>query len=279
MGEIIKFKEAAEETEEVRDYMDQLAARKKKKEKRNIKNSPNKSKKLYKGQKKNRIKAAIAAAIVLIGTVTAGAIISNHIKDKKDTTKTDTKVTKTIDKTKAPSETALNNMIDTPEEVEQDFIDKYLKAYNEVYGTEYMSADLLVSSLKEGVVFETDDGKHVTRGNYPDSTKQTLENEGYTCYKVNGYDKVLQVITPENKVLGTYNMSTGEFIYSGNSETLAEDLQKDPATLENLGINKKLLVSAAEVKQGEMAQESNSSIGQRVSNYADYAEITDDEER
>ena len=277
MGEIINLKEAAEK--KVGDYI-QLAARKKKpKEKRNIKNSPNKSKKPYKGQKKNRIKAAIAAAIVLIGTVTAGAIISNHIKDKKDTTKTDTKVTKTIDKKKAPSETALNNMIDTPEEVEQDFIDKYLKAYNEVYGTEYMSADLLVSSLKEGVVFETDDGKHVTRGNYPDSTKQTLENEGYTCYKVNGYDKVLQVITPENKVLGTYNMSTGEFIYSGNSETLAEDLQKDPATLENLGINKKLLVSAAEVKQGEMAQESNSSIGQRVSNYADYAEITDDEER
>lgn len=219
--------------------------------KRNLKNK----------RSKIRWKAGVAAAIMLISIATT-AKSCNAEKENVEQTTSYSDITKD---NKQNSGIVLEDEIDTVDEVEEDFVKKYLDLYNEEYGTNYKSAEMLVKSLKDGAVYKLDDGRIVTRGPKPYETEEKLKEIG-NFEIINGHNKVVQVIA-DGKVLGTYDLSTGEFIYSGNQmEDLENEDFKEP-TLEKLGINEGKLKKAAEVKAADKGGESPNSIGIRIEGY------------
>lgn len=154
------------------------------------------------------------------------------------------------------------------EEVKQHFIKTYIEKYNEKFGTNYIQyeADMYVNSLEEGKVYEVD-GKQVTRGSKPEQTKQELEKLGSVeMVELDGRtDKVVQVVV-DGKILGTYNVETGKFIYSGNQLEDIQDTDFEAPELENIGIDSNLAKRASEVLQAEDV-ESKTSIQARINLY------------
>lgn len=153
--------------------------------------------------------------------------------------------------------------------VEKDFVGRYLEAYNKKYGTSYeqIDADMYTTSLEEGVVYEVD-GKLVTRGSHPDETRAILENIGEVKL-VSGYSNVMQIVVEvegKNTVLGTYDISTGKFLYSGNQLEDIQDTDFEAPELENIGIDSNVAKRASEVLQAEDV-ESEISIQARINLY------------
>lgn len=206
----------------------------------------------------------VITAIALIGATAATASIAiakNEHKVEENTVGYTEK-----QNNENESNIILENQITTVEGVEKDFVDKYLKAYNEKYNTDYDSAKMIVTSLNEGVVYETPSGDHVTRGNNPTETEKVLKdnNGGYRI--VEGYNKVYQIVDDNNKVLGTYNLATGEFIYSGNQLSDLKNNKFKKPELEELGINPNKAEKAAEVLASAKS-ESSDSINKRIQQY------------
>ena len=204
--------------------------------KRNISSKANKKikDKEYKDKKGNLKKkiAVILATAIAVGGATGIAIgISGKESDKTPTTNV-----------------VVQTKTDYTAEVVEDFKQRYLEAYNEEYGTDYTSAELYVTSLNGGIVYELNKNgniKHVTEGSYPAETEKALQSIG-KVKGVRGYNNVMQIISGE-KILGSYNTSSQEFIYSGNQiEDLYEKNFEEP-TLEKLGIDKKLAEKAEKV--------------------------------
>lgn len=178
----------------------------------------------------------------------------------------------------------------TVEGVRQDFIQLFLEKYNEKYKTDYTDASFQVVYLKEGAVYKTADGKLVTRGSYPDETKEKIAqyNESIGANgdvgKIEieyGHEAVCQIYVKNYEgdtiPLGTYDSRTGKFINSGNSQDLIKALQTgkyDIPTLEALGIPKEVLKAVGEVIKGQES-ESQESINKRISAY--YGAIRDAE--
>ena len=212
--------------------------------KRNIKNKPSNV----------RWKAGIAAAIMLFSIVTAAKSCNNE-KENVEPTTSYSDTTRTQD---------IENRIDTIKEVSDDFKEQFLDAYNQKYGTDYTDADFLVKSLRGTSIYQLEDGRKVTRGNLPYETKEVLSKIGE--YKsIEMHSDIAQIVGSNGKILGSYNIATGEFIYSGNQlEDLKDDF--DVPTLESLGINPEKLKLAAEVKLAR-GVESDESIGRRISWY------------
>ena len=206
------------------------------------------------------------AALALIGI---GISIGVNM-DKPDNNKTTNltefvettheKQTETEDMTKETQ-----NEIDTISEVEEDFIKDYLEAYNEKYGTEYSEAELLVTNLSGTSIYQLEDGRKVTRGNLPYETKEVLSQIG-EYESVNMYSDVIQVLLPNGTVLGTYNVSTGEFLYSGNQLDDLKDENFNEPTLEDLGIDSNKLGAAARVLLSR-GVEDEQSINERINDY------------
>lgn len=206
------------------------------------------------------------AALALIG-IGIGIGVNIDKPDNNKTTNptefvetTDEKQTETEDMTKETQ-----NEIDTISEVEEDFIKDYLEAYNEKYGTEYSEAELLVTNLSGTSIYQLDDGRKVTRGNLPYETKELLSQIG-EYESVNMYSDVIQVLLPSGTILGTYNISTGEFLYSGNQLDDLKDENFNEPTLEDLGIDSNKLGAAARVLLSR-GVEDEQSINERIDDY------------
>lgn len=223
----------------------------KKEPKRDLKNKPSNKK-------------WIGKAAVILAAIAAVAVIANEVTKNNETVQNPntptTNYTETYETTRAP------DRIDTISEVEEDFINDYLDAYNDIYGTKYRKSDgdMLITALRDGAVYELEDGRKVTRGSLPYETEKVLNNIGEFDI-ANIHSEVLQIVVNE-RVLGTYNISTGEFIYSGNQlSDLTEEEFEEP-TLEKLGIDREKLNAAARVKLARNV-ESKQSINQRIARY------------
>ena len=184
-----------------------------------------------KGNLKKKIAVILATAIAVGGATGIAIGISGKESDKTPTTNV-----------------VVQTKTDYTAEVVEYFKQRYLEAYNEEYGTDYTSAELYVTSLNGGIVYELNKNgniKHVTEGSYPAETEKALQSIG-KVKGVRGYNNVMQIISGE-KILGSYNTSSQEFIYSGNQiEDLYEKNFEEP-TLEKLGIDKKLAEKAEKV--------------------------------
>lgn len=240
--------------------------------KENVKGNYTKSKneksgkKLFNSASKRRWRAGIGAVIVLAGLIAGAKAINKSTEDSEPTPPGYSD--RQDDENTSNSNITLENEINTIAQVKQDFMNIYLEAYNEKYGTNYASGKMIVNSLKDGVVLEMADGKHVTRGEKPDETKDFLKKFGGSV-NVEGYDKVLQIQTISGEILGTYNIETGEFIYSGNDKKLKEKLEDSnfiEPTLEYLGINPDKAQNAAKVIMADEV-ESSDSIKARIATY------------
>ena len=220
---------------------------------------------------KETIKAAIGKgnkyiAIGLVVLTAIGAAIGiglNKDKDKEQTTNP-TQIGETIPYNTEGTTQEQQNEIDTIAEVEEDFIKDYLEVYNEKYGTEYETGEMIITALRDGAIYELEDGRRVTRGSSPYVTEEVLSTIGeFDIANINS--EVVQIIS-NGQVLGTYNMSNGEFIYSGNQLGDLTDKEFDEPTLEKLGINADKLYAAARVKLAK-GVEDKKSIGMRINNY------------
>ena len=205
-------------------------------------------------QKLKRFGVGIAASILLLA---AASEIDHNAKEPSivDSPSITTTVTQTSGEEK----------IDSVKDVEEDFIDLYLEAYNQKYQTNYRTAELKTSNLKEGVVYKMEDGRVITRGALPDETEKVLKKYG-TFKMVDGYDTVVQVISEAGVPLGTYNISTGEFLYSGNNLKDFEDPNFREPELEKLEIDKEIMRAAAEIKES-VRFENEESINMRIKHY------------
>lgn len=161
--------------------------------------------------------------------------------------------------------TTKQNEIDTSAEVKKDFVNDYLDAYNKVYGTNYKSGEMVVKALKADAVYELDDGRKVTRGKFPYETEKVLNNIGkFGIARINS--EVAQILV-NGKILGTYNISNGEFIYSGNQLSDLTDEEYKAPKLEDLGIDQEKLEAAARVALAKGGVESKESIDNRIKDY------------
>lgn len=227
--------------------------------------------------KKRKLFAKIGVGILGVGMVftPVGIAISKYVENRNHA-KENTTVTEQSETTENKSNIVLEEQITTVDGVEKDFVDRYLKAYNEKYNTNYTSAEMIVTSLNEGVVYETPNGNHVTRGEYATETEKVLKEIEGGYRKVEGYDKVYQIILSDNTVLGTYNVTTGEFLYSGKQ--LADLKNKDfiKPELKKLGINPEKGQKAAEVLIA-LEAEDEKSIQQRIGTYQKTSDIPAEE--
>lgn len=223
-----------------------------KNKKRNLKNKPSKGKWL------GRIAIAVASLTLL------AILIDNARKDNQIEPTTQIPTTEFAEK--------VEDKIDTIREVEEDFVKDYLEAYNKKNGTNYKSGEMLITALRDGAVYKLEDGRIVTRGSKPYETENKLGQLG-SYEMINGYDNVVQIIS-EGRTLGTYNLSTGEFIYTGNQLEDVTNTEFDEPTLEDLGINQEKLKAAARVKLAKNVED-NISIENRI----EYYNEVDGEER
>lgn len=160
------------------------------------------------------------------------------------------------------------NKIKTVKGVEEDFVCKYLERYNKEFETEYnqYEVEMIVNSLRDGMAYETPNGDIVTRGSNPEQTEQKLREELGGCRLVSGYDKVVQIVTDKGEILGTYDMSSGKFIYSGNQLKDLTDKSFEASTLNKLGINKEKLEAAGKAILSENVEDRNS-VDKRINAY------------
>lgn len=265
------------EGKDTREMMDDI--KRKERSKKNIKNKPRRMTKerfvVKTKEKFEKLKAIIkeigskALFALLLAGVSLAAIFSNVIGDptigEEPQNEPDTAIETTYDNEHQEG-TFSYNPIDTIAEVEDDFVDKYLEAYNEKYGTNYQTGDMIVTPLRDNAVYELSDGRKVTRGSKPYETEKVLNNIGkFDIAKINS--EVVQVIS-NGRTLGTYNMYTGEFIYSGNQiEDLTDEEFEEP-TLESLGINKDKLTKAGQAIRSR-GVEGKDSERIRAKNYAE----------
>lgn len=222
--------------------------------KEDLKNKPSKRKGNYKlaEKTKNRVKMGIAGILAIATICGVSSCVANEKKESKP--QPSTNITTHV----APEE----NLRMQIKNAEDDFINYYLEAYNELYETDYDNAELIVTDLKDGAVFKTEDGKLVTRGSLPDETKKVLIQYGEVDLE-NGHEKVIQVVTNDGKnVLGTYDFVYGEYIYSGNDLTDFKKSQNDEnfkePTTENLGINFDYMYRAADLERARGREEEDS---------------------
>lgn len=259
-GKIYELKEYANnrstiemKNEVEKDYTEEILKRKKEREQRKLQ------------QKRASRKKWIAGTLATIALAGIIAGVRASKENEPIIAETTTQYAESINTTE--------NIIDTIDEVKKDFTEHYLEAYNKKYGTSYKSAELLVTALRDGAVYELDDGRVVTRGSKPYETEATLNQIGNFEMK-NGYNNVVQIIS-NGRTLGTYNLSTGEFIYSGNQ---LEDLKNkgfEEPTLEELGIDVEKMIKAAEVVKSK-GVEGKESVDQRIKAYN---QVVDGEER
>ena len=254
-GNIIELKEYAN-TKDTREMLNMVKENDKQRntKKRNIKNKPSNRKWLGK-------LAVVAASVALFGAFVEAAR-NNENKPEQEVPTTEYVETY---KTTEP------DVIDTITEVEEDFVKDYLEAYNEKYGTEYKTGEMIITALRDGAVYELADGRKVTRGAKPYETEKVLNNIGeFDITNINS--EVVQVMS-NGRVLGTYNMSNGEFIYSGNQLSDVTNEEFEEPNLDKLGIDSKKLYAAARVKLAK-GVEDKQSIDMRIDYYN-----TIDEER
>ena len=180
--------------------------------KENLRNKPGKNNgKKYKlaEKTKNRVKIGVASILAVATICGISSCVANERKESNP------QPSNTIS-TAVTQEENLKMQI---KNIEDDFINYYLEAYNELYETDYNDAEIMVTDLKDGAVFITEDGKLVTRGSLPDETEKTLIQYGNVDLE-NGHERVIQIVTNYGKkVLGTYDFLNGEYIYSGNDLT------------------------------------------------------------
>lgn len=224
--------------------------RQRKERKRDLKNKPSNKKWIGKA-------AAILAAIAAVAVI-ANEVTKNNETVQNPNTPT-TNYTETYETTRAP------DRIDTISEVKEDFVNDYLDAYNKVYGTNYKSGEMKVTALKADAVYELKDGRKVTRGALPYETEKILNNIGeFDIARINS--EVAQILV-NGRTLGTYNISNGEFIYSGNQLSDLTDKEFEEPTLEKLGISKEKLDAAARVDLAKNGVENKESVDQRIARY------------
>ncbi len=238
-----------------REYMNQV--KESRRHRPNIKNHPSKGQvKNYKGNGKlKKVLACLATGLVII--TAAGCTIGNHQAHTNE--KPSTTYTENIEET-----TKAENEIKTVNDVKKDFTRLYLNAYNEKYGTNYSSAEMIVNNLRDGAVYKLEDGRLVTRGSEPDETEKALKEIG-DFEIINGHNEVLQILS-NGKILGTYNVTTGEFLYSAKQLNDLEKDKDDIPTLEELGINPNKLEAAGRVAFSPRA-EGVESVSMRVKTY------------
>lgn len=250
-GKIINLANYTNSTESPRQMIDSIKEGEKQRntKKRNIKNKPSNRKWLG--------KLAVAMASVALLAAFVEAARNNENKPEPETPTTE--YVETYETTTEP------DIIDTIAEVEEDFVERYLEAYNEKYGTDYKTGDMIVTALRDGAVYELADGRKVTRGSKPYETEKVLNNIGeFDIANINS--EVVQVIS-NGRTLGTYNMYTGEFIYSGNQLSDLTNEEFEEPTLESLGINRDKLMKAGQALRSQ-GVEGKDSEKMRVENYA-----------
>ena len=227
--------------------------------KENLRNKPvkNKGKKYKLAEKtKNRVKIGIASILAVATICGISSCVENERKELNPQPST------TIS-THVTQEESLRTQI---KNAEDDFLDYYLEAYNKLNGTDYNNdynnVGLMVSTLRQGVVFKTEDGKLVTRGSLPDETKKVLMQYGDVDSE-DGHERVIQVVTNHGKkVLGTYDFGNGEYIYSGNDLTDFEKSENDEdfeePTIENLGIDFDIMHGVGDLLRASLVEEKDS---------------------
>lgn len=220
---------------------------------RKIKNQPsNKKYTPTKGMNKK------IAAILAMGVLGLGLVACKE-PDKKEVVNQPSTITYSSTLT---GEEKLENLV---KKAEQDFLKKYLEAYNKEYETDYMSyeAKLCTNSIKEGVVYVVD-GKLVTPGSYPELVKQQLSEYG-TVTSEDGHDKVMQILVKRDNdtiVLGTYDQDLNA-MYSGTD--LSNFGLKLPKLTE-IGIDEKTTKRMFELEHAK-GVESEDSIQMRLDKY------------
>lgn len=200
--------------------------------------------------------------------ILATAILAGIVAGVRAAKENETKPIETMPTEYTENINAISEEISTIQGVKDDFVEKYLEAYNEKYATQYKDGIFVVKPLKEGAVYQMADGRIVTRGSKPYETEDALKKIGNfeminNQYK---YDSVFQVIATNGKVLGTYSTTTGEFIYSGNQIEDLENSKFEKTELESLGINPDKAKRAAEVVKAN-GVEGKDSINARIKSY------------
>ena len=250
---------ASANQEPIEAYKKETTEKLKQKQKRNLKNKPS-------------TKKWVVGLSIALATIMAAAGIGTLAQNSKETKENTTGYTERAEDPEVTSDYILENEITSVEGVEKDFVKKYLKAYNEKYHTNYISADMIVTALEEGIVYQTPNGNRVTRGNEPEETEEFLKKTEGGYAKIAGYDQVYQILVDDgNKVLGTYSLD-GEFIYSGNqlSDLVDEDFEKPQ--LIDLGVNPDKAKKAAEVMMADGVESSNS-IKNRIKTYQNTPDV------
>lgn len=234
----------------IKDLLDKMgnisvSEKQKEKMKGNLKNAIVNGKKF--------IAIGMAVSIGLFGTIIVNKEIDDAKAEKEITTESELE------------DDTTENPIDTIQEVKTDFIKHYLKAYNETYGTDYTQANLYTEFLNNAGIYQLEDGRKVTRGNYPYETQNVLNQIGeYKGVQMNG--NLVQIVLLNGKILGSYNVTTGEFMYSGNQTEDLTNEDFDEPTLEKLGINKSKLTAAAKVNMAQYGEDQRS-IDMRIEHY------------
>ena len=237
--------------------------RNKNRRKRNIRNNPHRheNNKKYKGNGKL---AKIIAGLLVSGIVIGGAIAFT----KGCSTEGNREIKNTTNTTNRNNLNTTNSI----KEVQNDFAQIYLRGYNEKYGTNYKKAEIYVTPIAGGQIYELNQDnniKHVTKGSYPENTQAVLETLG-NVEKVNGYNNIIQIIVKDeaeqDKILGSYNEDTCEYLYSGNQLSDLQDVYFDTPDLVKLGIPKELVNAAVDVLKAKDV-EPESSVDSRVATY------------
>ncbi len=223
--------------------------------KENLRNKPGKNNgKKYKlaEKTKNRVKIGVASILAVATICGISSCVANERKESNP------QPSNTIS-TAVTQEENLKMQI---KNIEDDFINYYLEAYNELYETDYNDAEIMVTDLKDGAVFITEDGKLVTRGSLPDETEKTLIQYGNVDLE-NGHERVVQVVTQNgSKVLGTYDYVNGEYIYSGNDLTDFKKAENDndfkEPTIDNLGVKWDYMSDVADLERARGREDEDS---------------------
>ena len=233
---------------------------------RKVKNQPsNKKYTPAKGMNKK-----IAAAMLAVGLTVLGMAACKPENKTNDVNQNST-ITYTVT---LNQEEKLETSV---KKAENDFLTRYLKAYNKENDTDYMpyEAELVTNSIEEGVVYVVDD-KLVTFGQYPALVKQELSKYGNVKTE-DGHDKVMQILINREDdiiVLGTYDSKTLQAIHSGTQIDNLDNLDENLFELEDLGISKELSKSICELSAAK-GVETEQSIKQRINKYNKAKELED----
>ena len=231
--------------------------------KRNIRNNPHR----HKNNKKYRGNGKLAK--IIAGLLVSGIVIGGTIAFTKGcSTEGNREIKNTTNTTNRNNLNTTNSI----KEVQNDFAQIYLRGYNEKYGTNYKKAEIYVTPIAGGQIYELNQDnniKHVTKGSYPENTQAVLETLG-NVEKVNGYNNIIQIIVKDeaeqDKILGSYNEDTCEYLYSGNQLSDLQDVYFDTPDLVKLGIPKELVNAAVDVLKAKDV-EPESSVDSRVATY------------